>query len=56
MTNSDSNTVDRLGGHGGIKQTYSVGNYPAGILFDGTSIWVANYFDSTVSKISKNQP
>jgi len=51
VTNSDDNTVAVLGNRGGIKKTYTVGTFPTGILFDGTNIWVANYFDSTVSKI-----
>ena len=30
--------------------TYSTGNTPYGICFDGTNIWVANYDDNTVTK------
>ncbi len=53
MTNDYNNTVDRLKGNGSRQHTYSVGNYPQGILFDGTSIWVSNEDDNTVSKITQ---
>jgi len=33
----------------------ATGFQPAGVLFDGTSIWVANSADNTVSKISRAQ-
>ena len=41
---------------GVIEQTYNVGDNPIDILFDGTSIWVANIFDGTVSKITRTPP
>jgi DNA-binding beta-propeller fold protein YncE len=33
-----------------------VGNFPIGIIFDGTSIWVANSGSNTVSKITRTLP
>jgi len=30
-----------------------VGVQPVGVIFDGTSIWVANQADDTVTKITK---
>lgn len=33
------------------RQTYSVGNYPAGVAFDGTNIWVANDLSNSVTKL-----
>ena len=37
---------------GGLEHTYTVGQQPLGIVFDGTTIWVSNYLDDTVSKIT----
>ena len=34
-----------------IIQEFQVGHNPVGLLFDGTSIWVANQGDGTVSKL-----
>jgi uncharacterized protein (TIGR03437 family) len=31
--------------------SYSVGTQPFGVAFDGTNIWVTNYYDSTVTKL-----
>ena len=31
--------------------TFGVGGFPQGVAFDGTNIWVANYHDSTVTKL-----
>ena len=31
--------------------TYPVGSYPTAIAFDGTNIWVMNYFSSNVTKL-----
>src|SRR5437016_1145142 len=32
-------------------QSFPVGNRPEGLAFDGTSIWVVNEFDNTVTKL-----
>ena len=36
---------------GVVTDTIAVGVAPFGVAFDGTHIWVTNYFDGTVSKI-----
>jgi hypothetical protein len=38
--------------NGAIQKIYNVGDTPQNILFDGTSIWGANFYDDTVNKIS----
>jgi len=38
--------------NGIVSNIYGVDS-PADMVFDGTSIWVANFFDSTVTKISR---
>ena len=50
-----SDTVVRLAG-GDPTQFYPVGEFPIGVLFDGTSIWVANNESDTVTKITLNKP
>ena len=43
VANNESGTVTKLNAStGATLGTYSVGTYPAGICFDGASIWVAN--------------
>jgi len=32
-------------------ENFPVGNRPEGLAFDGTSIWVVNEFDNTVTKL-----
>ena len=34
---------------------YNVGDYPADVISDGTSIWVSNLNSGTVSKISPSR-
>src|SRR6202167_3797130 len=34
--------------------TFTVGNEPNGVAFDGANIWVANFNDGTVSKLQAN--
>jgi DNA-binding beta-propeller fold protein YncE len=52
VTNGGSNSVTKLrasdGAHLG---TFSVGNYPFGIVFDGANIWVTNTNSNTVNKL-----
>src|SRR5581483_9932631 len=40
----------------GANQTplFTVGNFPAGVLFDGANIWVANHAGNTVTKLRAN--
>jgi YVTN family beta-propeller protein len=40
---------DQVGSGNG---TYTVGSNPSGLVFDGTSIWVANYSSNNVSKLN----
>ena len=52
MTNGGSNTVTKLRASSvTILGTFTVGNLPAGVAFDGANIWVANQFSNTVSKL-----
>ena len=54
MISTSDNAVVRLGrGLALIKKTYTVEDSPFGIIFDGTSVWVANYNSATVSKITR---
>lgn len=39
-----------------IERTYRTDEYPIGVLFDGNSIWVSNYFGNTVDKFSAMAP
>jgi hypothetical protein len=55
VTDFESDKVVRLARDGG-SHVYPVGDSPVGVLFDGTSIWVANFGSDTVTKITLNQP
>jgi hypothetical protein len=46
-------SITRNNWTGEILKTYRVDAFPAGIHFDGTSIWVANYAAGTVDKITR---
>jgi hypothetical protein len=35
----------------GSKVDYATGSFPFGVAFDGTNIWITNYFSATVSKM-----
>jgi len=37
---------------GGVSNTVKVGKSPASVIFDGTSIWVANGGSNSVSRLS----
>ena len=55
MTNTSDDAVVRAGrGLAIIEHTYRVETSPIGIIFDGSSVWVANYNSDTVDKISVN--
>jgi DNA-binding beta-propeller fold protein YncE len=55
VTAYDAYTVNRLSARDGtFKRPIPVGVQPAGVIFDGTSIWVANQADDTVTKISND--
>jgi DNA-binding beta-propeller fold protein YncE len=41
------------GRNGVITRTITVGDASSDVLYDGNSIWVANYLSDTVSKISR---
>jgi DNA-binding beta-propeller fold protein YncE len=45
-------TVARLSLTGTALGVYTVGSNPAGVVFDGENIWVANQNGNTVTKIS----
>ena len=52
MTNGGSNSVTELRASDGVHLgTFSVGNYPIGIAFDGANIWVTNTNSNTVNKL-----
>ena len=51
VANYGSNNVTELSSTGTVVGTYSVGNQPWGIAFDGTNMWVGNSGDGTVTKI-----
>ncbi len=34
--------------------SFTVGNEPNGVAFDGANIWVANFIDGTVTKLAAN--
>jgi DNA-binding beta-propeller fold protein YncE len=46
-----SNVTELLASTGATVGTYSIGNGPAALAFDGTEIWVANYSDNTIVAI-----
>ena len=49
--NSDSDTVTELRASDGKRlRDVSVGSRPWGIAFDGTNIWVTNFYSNTVTK------
>ena len=50
-TNPASNNVTAINATSGNLVTYSCGNDPDGIAFDGANMWVANYTPATVTKI-----
>lgn len=51
--NSGTNTVSKIDPVGDtVLATYTVGNTPRGICYDGVNFWVANDADNTVTKIS----
>ena len=52
VTNAGGNTVTKISPAGTILGTYSVGQNPEHIAFDGTNMWTANYLDNTVTKMS----
>src|ERR1700730_4900745 len=37
-----------------LATSFPVGNQPYGLAFDGANIWVANYFEGSVSKLRAN--
>ena len=52
MTNEQDNTVNKLRASDGVNLgTFAVGEAPEGIAFDGTNIWVANYFGKSATKL-----
>ena len=51
MANSLDGTVTRLNLDGTALDTYTVGNAPHGIIFDGQSIWVSNSGDGTLYQL-----
>jgi DNA-binding beta-propeller fold protein YncE len=51
VTNPGSNNVTVINATTGKLVTYASGNNPDGIVFDGTSMWVANYAPATVTRI-----
>ncbi len=52
VVNNSSNNVTKLNpSTGATIGTYPVGTSPIAVAFDGTSIWVANYGSSTVTKL-----
>lgn len=55
VTNNKGNSVTKLRASDGVVVgTYRVGEGPFGIAFDGSSIWVANFFDGNVTKLSRD--
>jgi DNA-binding beta-propeller fold protein YncE len=54
VTDYGAATVNRLSAASGtFTRRIPVGVQPTGIIFDGTSIWVANSADDTVTKITQ---
>ena len=43
--------TEQEGHRGATLGTFTVGTTPAGVAFDGASIWVANFGGTTVSKL-----
>jgi len=55
VANNQSNTVTKLRESDGlVMATYKVGDGPFGVAFDGTSVWVANFFSQTVMKLGSD--
>ena len=51
MTLQSTNQVVHSSKTGAIIKTFAVGSAPAGVVFDGANIWVANSNAATVTKI-----
>jgi hypothetical protein len=46
-----TNTLNRMNEDGTIAQTVAVGGGPASPAFDGTNIWVPNFFDDSITVV-----
>ena len=54
VTDYSAFTINRVRAPSGtLTRRFPVGVQPMGVIFDGTSIWVANQADDTVTKITK---
>jgi DNA-binding beta-propeller fold protein YncE len=51
VANGASNNVTKLNQNGKTLGTFTVGNGPLGLAYDGANIWVTNSGDSTVAKV-----
>lgn len=51
MANQGANNVTRLDQNGGVIGTSAVETSPAGIVFDGRSIWVTNSGSNTITEL-----
>ena len=52
MTDFNGSTVTQLkASTGATLNTFTVGKEPAGVAFDGASMWVTNFGGTTVSKL-----
>ena len=55
VTDYGGSAVNRVSARDGtLERAIHVGVQPAGVMFDGRSIWVANSADDTVTKITNS--
>jgi DNA-binding beta-propeller fold protein YncE len=51
VNEGSGNVTELRAADGHVLGTFSVGNNPYGVAFDGVNIWVANWMSNTISKL-----